>query len=284
MIWLPILAAVFHAAGTIYQKHFLRKSRIGFEDFLGNYTLAVALISLLAAPLGWSVDVAGALHPNALLLLFALAILAAAALWLYHHALRHEELTKFDLIVVIEPLLIIGMAGVFLPNERDPRIWVAVGICLALLAMAHIRRARFQFNRDEYLLLAGTICVAIGSVIIRKLLEFYSPFALQAIVASLVATIYAGFYGIRWYRTVGSLTKGILVSAGLHVLMMLAHESSYLTFGVTVTTLVELLYPVLLYLAARHSFGEWQSGRMTIAGTMILGVVMYSILFLLPRS
>lgn len=280
MIWPPFVATALFTISMVQRKQFLRQSKMPFEVFFPSLLVLIAAISLIAAPYDWSVDASRAMSPLTLFLLVTVSVLGM--LWFEHfyRAIREESLSRFDFLVVLDPLVTIAFVSLIFPAERNIYVWVASAIACLALYFGHKNHHTIKFDHGERTLLAG---IGIGAVIVaidRYLLTIFSPLAFHAIFMSGIALLFVLRYG--W----GSLLIGfrqfpaLLLTASLVVANTVLFYYSSRSLGVTVTTLVMLLEPVAIAAIAYLIYKEPIKPKLLLAGLVVLLIVLGTVLFL----
>lgn len=187
-IWIPILAVILGVASTIYSKNFLTKSKISYKKYLVYTFIWLTILTLPLALISESVDLAQAFALKNLVLLLGVVILALLANWWLLNGFRKENLVRYDLIVILQPLVTIVAAALFLPEERDLRIWMVAAISTLALGFTHLRRQHISFDAGEKILFLGIFAWGLHEVLARLLLEVYSP-AIFYFVRTAILTI-----------------------------------------------------------------------------------------------
>lgn len=277
MLWLPFAATALYAWSVVQRKQFLKTSRIPFEIFFPSTLMLIALMSVLVAPLDWHVDPVRAYEPLAISLLVIAIVLGVFWFEHFYRALREESLSRYDLLVVLEPIAAIALVSIVFPAERDVRIWIAGAVACMALYLGHRNHRVVRFDHGERNLLLAIGLSAIIVLIQRYLLTIYSPLALNAMYMCGVAWLFAFKYGIDWYRQGVRLFPGLLLTALLIVSNSVLYLYSYKALGVTVTTLVMLLEPIAVGLIAYRLYKEPVKPKLLGAGLVVLATVIYAV-------
>lgn len=281
MIWLPIATAVLSAVGILGRKLLFLKTRIPMHEFLTTASLLHAGLAILIA---WTVldlpisHFAPLVRTPGLLVTGAYVAIAAVSLYLFYLGFREETVGRYDLAAVLDPLFIFIVAGLVFPAERDLRIYLAAGLALGVFALVHLHGRRLQFEHGERILLLASFLFGIEATLERLLLESISPFELYLVRAVALAAVFTLMFGFHFHKHIlsrrflwilGIVIVGFLYTLGLFM--------GYATFGVTVTNLVLLLGPVLIYLYAYLVLREHQTWKIALAGGVILATVAYAL-------
>lgn len=280
-VWIPLLAVMLSAGATIYNKVLFNKTKISSKDFLVYQSIWLAILALPMTFLAGGIDFQAALSPKYLLLFFAMLILALAANWWTMKGFRESNLIRFDLIVMLQPLMVMVLAGIVIIEERNPQIWAVAGVSLAALMFAHFRRGQISFDKGERMLLFGAIAWGMHEVLIRLLLDVYEPSTLYFIRIGILAVIFGAAFKSPLRSLTSKFVIGSLISAIITLAGVLLTYYSYQIFGVTVTNLIGLLYPIIIYAAAVEMFGVREKAKMLIAALIILASLGYLMLIVL---
>lgn len=281
MLWLPFLATAIYTVSLAQRKLFLRSTRLPFAEFFPALLFVLALIALALLPLvGGTVDMNLVFQP--LYLGAALMMIVLGVLWyeFLYRGLREEQLARFDMLMVCEPLaVILGVALVF-PAERDPRIFFGALIACAALAWGHRNHHRITFERGERLLLVAIGMSALIVIVERFLLVAYSPIALNALYAVGIWLAFTVRYGLVFPSR--ALWPGFLLTAAGIAANSVLFFYSYRIYGVTLTTLILMLEPVGLAAIAFFYLKEPVKPKLLVAGGIVLAVVIATLLLVRP--
>lgn len=280
-IFIPIIAVVLWTVATIHEKRFLNTSKISSKNHISGVFFWMSVLGLpLAVLSGEIIRPNDVLNLNTLFLLVALIIMGVFRNIVTITGFRGESLIKFDLAMTFEPVAKIFFAALLIPGERDLRILLVASLATAALAFGHIHHRHLSFSRKEKLIFIGLFFAAIEAVLIKFLLDIFSPALLYTIRASLLAIVFIALFGFSIKQLSSSINWGIFQIAALSFVIVLLYLYSYQLLGVTVTSLISLLYPVLLYLAAIIFFKERQPIRMAFAGSVIIACVAYTLIYI----
>ncbi len=273
MIWIPFLATALYTVSTVQRKLFLRTSRIPFSAFFPSILLLMALMGAIVAPLDWRIDAAQAFAPLPVLAFLCAVVLGVYWFEAFYGALREESLSRYDLLLVLEPLAVMAAVSLVFPQERDPRVWCAGLIACGALYLGHRNHRRVTFDRGERKLLLAILLSTVLVVIERYLLTMYSALAFNALYAAGIAWLFAFRYGAGAYRTGIRFARELAVTAFFIVSNSVLYFYSYQALGVTVTTLVMLLEPVAVAVIAFAILKEPVKPKLLAAGIVVLAVV-----------
>lgn len=280
-IWIPLLAVMLSAGATIYNKAFFNKSKISSKDFLVYQSIWLAILALPVAFFTAQINFVNAFTPKYLALFIMMICFALAANWWTMRGFREANLIRFNLIVMLQPLVIMLLAGVVIVEERNPQIWAVALFSLMVLLFAHFRRGQISFDKGEKLVLLGALGWGVHEVLIRFLLDVYSPAILYFVRISILAIIFGAAFKTPLRGLGSKYVAGSLISAVITLANVLLMYYSYQIFGVTTTNLIGLLYPIIIYAAAVEIFGVREKAKMLIAVLVILASLGYLMLVVL---
>lgn len=275
MVWVLGLIVLLNSVFQTHKKWLLQARRLPLDEFLSNSGLILAVLALFTIPF-WQIDVASALSPRGVGLFFGMVATTILFAWLYYGVLRREQLGRLELFMMLTPVFVFLVAGLFLPEERDPGVWLAGGLGTLALFYAHAHGHRIRFDRYEKTLVIVMLIMALQVVFIRQLLDIYSPISLYATRAMVAGLITPFFFGWHLYKAISKRTTHLFItSLGSFLTVPLVYVA-YREFGVSITQLaVSLVTPLLLYFCGRKLFGEHHPARMAFAGVIILVSVGY---------
>lgn len=283
MLWLPFAATALFALSTVQRKLFLKESRVPMAVFLPALLVAMTLMNLVIAPFDWSIDVARALSPVTILALVTVIVLNALWYECIFRGAREQTLSRYNLITLIEPMLVFALAAIAFPNERDPRVWLAGLVVVIALVLGHKHQRGIVFDHAERLVLAAILCGAVIVILQRFLVDTYSPPALNAIYNFGTMSILLHRYGFGWIHRSKPILLGIFVTAFLIFGNEILYVYALHVVGATLTMFVALLESVLVAIAAYIMLGERLSLQLLVAGMVMLGTIAYTIAIVAPQ-
>lgn len=274
----PLLAVLCYVAATGIEKRFLEKSRIPLATYLIQANLLLALFTyavMLVAheEVRW-------LSKEIWILFAIFAVLGGLKDLFFYSGFRGEPLSRVQFTTLFEPILVFVLAALIFPEERDPTIWFLAGIAVAGLAYGHFRHHHFTFDAKERILLLFIVAAAVKVMLAKTLLTDLTPMTLlfwECIFISLFHFVRSGF---PWPALVPShRTFGVAASMSLITAASLFLYGAYQALGVTLTSLVLLLKPVLNYFVAHFYFGERLDPKLLLGSTLILVTITYAFLY-----
>jgi len=286
LIFMPLLAALYSAAGVILNKIALSYQNVGHRQFLVFLFFALFVLSAILYPFLGEID-PRAFTPEYLFLLFLIIIIASIYNVLFYHALEKEKIIEWQLIIMLTPLTTILIASIFLRAERNLGVFLAGIVASTVLFASHLNRHHLSFDVFQKGLLLYLILYPLEAILIKELLCLYSPLALY-----MIRTLGVFIVLFLWYFLLAPYIKGepkltfanwraknyklCLLIALLAVLQMIFTYYGYIHFGVVFTTIVLTVGPILTYIADVIILKERFKKRMVLATAVILACVAYA--------
>jgi len=272
------LAAIASAGNDTGLKYLLGKLKLPLKYYLPYVFVLITIISAFSLRL--DAHIAAGAFSFHYILLFILMI-AAAAIWnvLIAESLQTEPLCEYELIILTAPLITIVLATIFLPAERDIHIFFAGIIASLTLVATKIRRHHLQLSKSAKRTLWAVLFIAIETILLRKLLVVYSPmvlyFARVFVIAIIFLFIYKPDANVLKYR---DAMRWLIIVSLLGGTMMILKYYALRTIGVSETTIILLLGPVLTYLPSYFYFHERKEFKRDLIGALVIvGCIIYSV-------
>lgn len=276
----PFLAVVFFVVATAIEKRFLEKSRIPLGTFLIQSNLLLALFTLgVMAVVGERL----ASFNLEIWVVFAIfVILGVCKDFLYYRSFRGEPLSRVQFATLLEPIAVFALAALFFPEERDPRVWILGALAVGGLVFGHFRHHHFTFDAKERILLIFVVISAVKVMFAKFLLVDVSPMTLLFWECLAIALVQFMHFGLPWSALIPShRTLRIAASSAAITAAALFVYGAYQILGVTITSLVLLLKPVLNYFVAHWYFGEGLDKKLLVGSGIILIAIIYAFLYVL---
>lgn len=273
-----ILASLGYAGGVLVDKFELSKRHFPLRTYLPLLFAALAFVTgaiMVAVPSTISFT-SSASSGQYIVAFFVMIALATAWNIYYYRGLKRETVQEFDLILLIEPLMTIALASVFFAQERSAtRLLLALIAAIALI-IAHIRRRHLMLDSFAKGLLIAVFLMSLEVLVIRILLDVYSPVLLYFLrTLALTAVFFLIYRPALQHLRIADLVI-ILVVALFGVLQMVARFFGYSSGGVVLTTLLLLLGPVLVESVSLFFLKERMSHKTALAFMVILLCVYYA--------
>jgi drug/metabolite transporter (DMT)-like permease len=273
-----IISTITQAFGVTLDKVVLSYRKIPVKDFIPIVFFFLCLFAAPALFFKGSINWQELLTLKYIILYFSMII--TAILWniLYYHGVRSEKVQEFELIFMLNPLIVILFATFFFPAERNLQIIIAGIVASFALIFAHLKREHLVFSNAALWLIVCVILMSVETIMHRALLNFISPGALYFSRTLLLLLFFALFYR----PNISGLNKtsiGLIALNGLlGATQFVARFYGYRDAGVIITTLILTSAPILVYLAAYFYFKETIKKRMIVAGLIILACIIWATL------
>ncbi len=272
------LAAISSFCNDVVLKQLLGKLKLPLKYYLPYVFIFLTIIS------AFTLRIDSTIQPGAFslgnIILFILMVVSAV-IWnvLIAESLQTEPLSEYELIILTAPLITIILAAVFLPAERNIHIFLAGLIASIALIGTQIRSHHLQFSKSAKRTLWAVLFIAIETILLRHLLNFFAPPILYFIRVLVVAVIFLYMYkpdtNIFKHH---DATLGLILAAFCGTAMMTLKYYALRSIGVSETTIILLLGPVLVYLPSYYYFRERRDFKRDMIGALVIvGCIIYSL-------
>lgn len=272
------IAAILNAIDLIVTKKVFNVFRnLSYTTFVVWLFIWIIILGLTTFP--WLIQInATALTPYYLLLLVALAFIAANYNLLYYFGLRYEKVSEIEPFLLFEPLITIVIASMFYADERIWQVYVAGFIAGGFLAWSHIKKRHLKLGKPLLAILGYALLVGLEAVVVKQLLGTYSPIALYVVRAALVVLV-------LWIITMGKIGKISIKQIPYFILLAATAIGSqaliyyaYITQGISATSLVLMISPVIIYLLAVSILKEKLSWKSIVTSMVVISLIVWVIL------
>jgi len=275
-----LLASIGYAGGIIIDKMTLSVFRVSIKSYLVLLFTFLAGVTLVFLPFLGDVDSSFFTNFPYILLFILMLVVAVTYNILSSQSLQKENLHEYELIMLLTPLATIIFASIFLPSERDWGVIIA-GIIASLAFLAsRWRRHHFIVSKNAKRTLLAMTLIAFESILIKGLLDYFSPAALYFARTSLIAITYYMIYKPKNFSVVPLKHKSLIfVSALFGVLQMVLKYYGFSELGVIETTILLLLGPFLVYGFSFFFFNEKQHAKNDVfCAVVVVMCIVYSTL------
>jgi len=283
MIYLPILAALALASGTILQKMILKRKKIDIKFYQTVEFLAIVLAMLPFIYFFWRLDSQAFQIKN--LFIFALVIIFSIAANLFtYYSMKWEKVSNIEPAKILEPLFVIILAIFFSylvdSNLFDRKLNVIIPALIAggALIFSHLERHHLHFNKYFISAILGSFFFALELVISRLILNYYSPITFYFLRCLTIFSLSFILFRPKIVNLDNKLKSHILFMGALWVLYRIIVYYGYINLGVIFTTLITMLGPVFIYLFAYMFLKEKLKIKNLVAAVIIIASVLYAIL------
>lgn len=274
-----VLLAMFAGTGNLLlDKYILAKQKMKLGDYIPLLFAFLAIITFATLPWLGSINVT--LASSQQYIFYFVLMIMLAIIWniFYYQGLQSESMVEFEMILMLTPLVTALMASLFYPEEYNPAIFGATMVGSIALFLSHIKKHHFQFNKYAIHLVLAVFLMAMEAMVQKELLNIYSPALLYAVRVTFLA-----FFFFIYYRPVMAHVHRqhfnlVFWTAILSVISMVGKFYGYQQIGITFTTLIFLLVPILSSWADALINKTPIRRRTVIAFTIILCCVLYAVL------
>ncbi|TSC90751.1 MAG: hypothetical protein CEN92_391 [Candidatus Berkelbacteria bacterium Licking1014_96] len=273
-----LIAVVTQTLGVTLDKVVLSYRKIPVKDFIPIVFFFLCLFTIPILFFKGTVNWQELLTLKYIILYFLMII--TAILWnvLYYHGVRSERVQEFELILMLNPLIVILLAAFFFPAERNLQIIVAGFIASLALIFAHLRREHLVFSQAALWLIACVILMSVETIMHRSLLNFISPAPLY-FSRTLILLVFFSFLYRPKISGLNRVSIGLIALNGLlGAAQFVARFYGYRDAGVIITTLILTIAPILIYVVAYLYFKEKVQKRMIAAGAVIIVCIIWAVL------
>ena len=274
------LIAVFtQALGVTLDKVVLSYRKIPLRDFIPIVFFFLCLFTLPILFFRGEVDWQGFFNWKYIFLYLGMIIVAILWNFLYYQGVRRERVQEFELILMLNPLIVIALAALFFPWERNIEVILAGFAASLALVFAHLKREHLFFSRAALGLVGCVVLMSIETIMHRVLLNFISPAPLYFSRTLILLFFFYFFYRPKNVLNLNKISLGLIALNGLlGAIQFVARFYGYQQGGVIITTLILTFAPILVYLTAYLYFKEEISRRKIVAGAIILLSIIWAVL------
>ncbi|MBI2263347.1 DMT family transporter [Candidatus Berkelbacteria bacterium] len=276
MIWFfPLAAAFATAVGLVYDKVILSRFKLDYRVFTVFLFFFLFLVTIPVA-LWWGRADVAIFQPVYLIFLFLVVFLAVIWNLLLYRAVASEKLVEVELIFMSTPLVIVLLAALFLPAERDLKIFLPAIFATLALLWAHLKKHHLDFSKQQKGLLIAIVLIGLETILVKKLLAVYSPPLLYLARSGLIFLILLLFLRAPKWKIKPRATWGIFKVAIVGMAQMILTYFGYQLAGVSLTTLILVLAPVLIYLFSVVFLKEKLTPKHIVSFVIILASIIYA--------
>lgn len=271
---LLLLAAFNDAFGIVVDKLVLTKGRVSVVIFTIVQFFFLTTLAALTLPFLGRIDPTAFSLVNLGLLIIMISL---AATWnlMYYKSIQEETVERLEVMLLTYPLFTIGVSAIFFAQERHFYTLMAAVIASLALILAHLDRNKIRFDRYELVLILAVMLMAVEAVIIKLLVQIWSPAALYtvrtlAVFLVLLAATRPTVKGVKLSTMVLIFTTGV---AG--VIYKIIQFTGFERFGIVYTTLILILSPVFVLMLDRVILHEKIHLKQVVAMVVIVGAVVW---------
>lgn len=273
-----LISALSGAIGVIVDKVALSRRHLSVHIMAPLQFLFLFLLTAIIVPWIGRFDLAAALSPLALFLFIVMVLLAGAWNVLYYRAVKNETIQEVELIILLGPLVTTLLSAIVLPNERNSQVLIAAVIASLTLIVTHIERRHISLDYYSKWLLVGIFLMAAESIVIKQLLDIWSPAALYMARTFYVFLFFQFLVRPHFDHLAPKSVGWVFTSALFGVIYMVTKFYGYQSVGIVYTTLILALQPALVLFLDRVFLNERLKPKYLVATLVIIVAVIYGTL------
>jgi drug/metabolite transporter (DMT)-like permease len=272
-----IIAALFGAAGDVTNKKLLGELKVKPGEYLSFVFLFITIISLFLSPLNFHLDSRAFALPYIALFLLMVGVAVAWNL-LIAKSLQSEPLHEYESIILLIPLFTVLLASVFIPGERNLAALIAGLVSSGALLFARFKNHHFVITKNVKRTGLAVLLVAIESICLRFLLDFYSPTLLYFIRVLIMSTAFLIYFKPDFgILKIQPILRNLIISAFCGTGLMVLKYYGFQQIGVVRTTIVLLLGPITTMAASYFYLGEHRNfKRDAICAAVVIACIVFA--------
>lgn len=271
----PFIAAFAQAGGIIVDKIILTRRQVSLHVFVPAVFLFLFLLTMLFMPfLG---RVSPDIFQTKYILIFC-AMIVSAIIWniYYYRGVQTEKVHEFEMIMMLQPLITVLMATIFLKGERNINLEIAAIIASLALIAAHLNRRHLEFSDGVWGLLLAVVFTSIEIILIKLLLDVINPVALYAVRTGILFVFFYLFYHPDLTKMSEKNVWLVLLTSAIGMTQMIMKFYGFTQYGVIYTSLILIMAPVLVYLISTTFLHERMKPRAIMSAIVILVAIVYA--------
>jgi len=271
-----IIASLGYAGAVLCDKLVLSRYKVPVMRFIPLMFIFLSAITAIFLKVWGATPKYDLLFSLKYLIIFLLMILVAVA-WniFYYQGIQKEDLHEFELIMLLSPLVTIIFATIFLPQERSLGIFIPGIIATTALLVTRFKKHHVAVGRLAWKTIIAMILMSFESILIKELLDVFSPVSLYFIRTVFVAIVFIIFYKPKILSMSRNAFALVIFSAIFGVVQMVLKYYGFDSLGVIETTMILVLGPFLVYLASSVLFKEKLYKRDLFAASVVVLCILY---------
>jgi len=271
----PFIAALAQVGGIIVDKITLTRRQVETHVFVPILFLFLFLFTAILFPFLGTISIK--IFQPYYLIIF-ISMLGAAIVWniFYYQGVQSEKVHEFELIVMFQPILTILLATIFLKGERNLQLEIIALIAAISLIIAHLRKDHLVISPGSWKLILAIIFMSGELILIKILLEIFSPVALYCVRTAILFTIFTIFYHPQMKKVANGNLLLIVGSSFLGAVQMVTKFYGFEIYGVVYTSLILILSPILVYIISTFFLHERLKLRTVVSAIVILACIVYA--------
>ena len=280
MIEIPLLGALALGIGTVLEKSILKNKKISIKLYQTISFFAIILVMLPFLYFFWKMD-AQAFELKNILLFIGIIASALLANFFIFYSEKWEKVTNLEPARVLEPLFVILLAlilSLFTTGLYDRNIKIIIPALIASIALIfpHIKKHHLSFNKYVIAAIIGSFFFALELVLSRLILNFYSPITFYFLRCALIFLISLLVFRPSLKPLNKKISFMVLITGIAWVVYRIAIYFGYMKYGVTFTTLITMMGPIVIYIFANRFLKEKLNWKNIVSSLIIIACVIYA--------
>lgn len=278
----PIISAVTESFATIIDKFNLNLKKIKGGTFTSILLIFMALFSLPLMCFFEAKPGAFTLYP--IFIMFLIITGSAIQNTLFYVGLRNKNLSSLEPIRNSESILIILLAFLIFPSERNIVVFILGVITTLALIYSHLeknelKKVRIAFDKYTLFVLLSMFISALLALSYKYILAYYPPLSLYLIRAIGVGVILAAVYRPKITSIKTKQLSLFTIAALLYSAAAIFQYFAIVKVGVAVTVLILTLSPSIIYLFSKILLKEKLTANKIISSVVIVACVIVAVVF-----
>ncbi|MFA6422927.1 MAG: DMT family transporter [Patescibacteria group bacterium] len=269
-----IIASLGYAGGVLTDKIIVGRDKTPIKIFMPVLFIALCVITGLLTFRWGGIDYDLAKTDKFLFLFILMIVVSISWNGFYYRGIQKEDLHEFELIMLLSPLVTIILATIFLPDERNYNIIIPSIIASLALIFTNLKKNHLVISKTAKGSIFGMILMSFELILIKVLLDAYSPASLYFIRTLVIAIIFLFAYRPKF--SISFKTTGLIIlSAVFGVIQMVLKFYGFKNIGVIETTMILLLGPAIVYVMS----GFWLKEKIKTKDIVAVSVIASSVLY-----
>jgi drug/metabolite transporter (DMT)-like permease len=275
-MYYAFISAITNIVAVVVNKRLLSIDKMNVATFLGWLFIFLCLITGLSIPWIGFIDLEQAFTSYYVFIFLTMILLAAVWNYFYYTCLEKDNLSDFQLISIIQPLLTVILSMVVYDDERNLKVIIAAFVAGLALLLSHLFRWKIENYAITIPLFLTIILSSIESLYHKELLEVYSPAALYFTRTFFIAIIFGIIGAKTFFKVSQNNLKTTFTIAFFAVIAMVASFYGYQTIGLAKTQIIMLLFPIGSTILSVYYLKERIKKRKIVALIIIIGCIIYA--------
>lgn len=272
------IAAISQVGGILIDKIILTRRQVETRVYIPILFLFLAILTAILYPFIGSVQ-SGFFQLKYIAIFIVMLFVAIFWNIFYYRGVQAEKVHEYEMIIMFQPLLTILLAALFLKGERNIHIIIIALIASIALIFSHLKKAHLEVSAGSKSLIVATILMSAELILLKELLNVFSPVALYFFRTGIIFIFFYLFYRPQVNKIASTNLWLILATSFLGVAQMVSKFYGFDKYGVVYTSLVLILSPVLVYLLSTIFLHERLKARAVISFLIILACIGYATIF-----